>query len=94
MENTRGWPVDVFDKIVRDYNITDKHAVECLRRAWNIAASRIDSAVCSGYARQEDWRDALWDAQVGLVYALETAMAVGAGLEFQEVKKALEYGEK
>ena len=81
MEKPNRWPVDVFDKIVKDYNITDKHSVECLRRAWNVAAARIDRAVHTAQANQDGWQDDLWDAQTGLIYALDTAVAIGIGVK-------------
>lgn len=83
------WPVDVFDRIVRDYNLTDKYAVECLRRSWNVAAARIDAAVHAAQANQDSWKDDLWDAQVGLVYALDTAVAVAMGAGIEKTKEAL-----
>lgn len=90
MENTEhGWPVDVFDRIVRDYNLTDKHAVECLRRAWNVAAARIDGAVHAAQANQDGWQDDLWDAQTGLIYALDTAVAVGMGAGIEKTRESL-----
>jgi hypothetical protein len=90
MENERGWPVNVFDRIVRDYNLTDKYAVECLRRAWNVAAARIDAAVHAAQANQDSWKDDLWDAQVGLIYALDTAVAVGMGAGIEKTREFLE----
>lgn len=81
---------EIYDMIIDKSNVKDENLLACLKQAFHISMVRIDDILAAMKNEKMNFEDTVYDARIGIAYALGTALAVGMNAEAQIVRKMFE----
>lgn len=78
---------EIYDMIINKGDVKDENLLACLKQAFHISMVRIDDILKAMKDENMNFEDTVYDARIGIAYALGTALSVGMNAEAQLVRE-------
>lgn len=80
---------DEFYDMCPKTGIKDEHLLACLRKVFDISMNNIDTILSATKGKADiNLEEAVYNARVGIAYALSTAISVGMNAEAEIIREA------